>query len=146
MITRGVNKIKHLMLILISMLLMIGCSNNSDQLTDNLPKQLTDNLRTTEAIVLAKQFSEKQKKLLLTEDIHNSELLEDLDTIASQTPDEIIKNDKYNLHWLIVNDSSLDKLEFNDLKVGEKIKYTSENEHLDTLPLTSIAITIKKIN
>lgn len=120
------------------MLLIIGCSNNSEQLTDNL--------RTTEAIVLAKKFSEKQKKLLLAEDIHNSELLEGLDTIVSQTTDEIMKNDKYNLRWLIVSDSSIEKLDFNDLKVGEKIKYTSENEHLDTRPPTSIAITIKKID
>lgn len=121
--------------------MVTGCSGKGDHSNNSTEQQ--DALKTSEAIVLAKQESKGQKKILLALDTKNPELQSNLKEITGQTVQEILKKNKYNLEWLDLKDISLEKKDFNALEIGVKINYVAEKEHLDTVPPTSIA---KEIN
>ena len=129
---------KFMVLALISLLLITGCSSGNNSSNSERP---SNDFRTSEAIVLSKQEFEGKKKLLITEDVNNKEL-GNLETITDQSSDEIIGSDKYEAHWLDLNKISFD---FDALKIGSKIKFTTYDDRLDTNPPTAIATELSVI-
>jgi len=119
------------------LMVVAGCSGKGDH--SNQPTERQDTLKTSEAIVLAKQESKGQKKILLALDTKNPELQSNLEEITSQTVQEILRANKYNLEWLDLKNISPGKDDFHALKIGAKINFVAYKEHLDTVPPTSIA-------
>ncbi|MEN1985210.1 hypothetical protein [Paenibacillus hubeiensis] len=132
---------KSILSVFILILLVTGCNGKGDHSKQSTERQ--DALKTSEAIVLAKQESKGQKKILLALDTKNPELQSNLEEITGQTVQEILKANKYNLEWLDLKNISPGKDDFNALKIGAKINVVADKEHLDTIPPTSIA---KEIN
>lgn len=132
---------KSIWSVFILVLMVTGCSGKGDHA--NQSKEPQDALKTSEAIVLAKQESKGQKKILLALDTKNPELQSNLEEITGQTVQEILKANKYNLEWLDLKNISPGKDDFNALKIGAKINVVADKEHLDTIPPTSFA---KEIN
>ena len=130
---------KYIVLVLISILIITGCSNSNN--SSSAPS--SDDLLTSEAIVLGKQEVEGKKKILLAVDVQNPDLMADLETTATHTIDDIIRADKYDLLWLDVTEISAEELKFDAVRNGTKIRFVTENEHLDTRPPTSIAKEVK---
>ena len=119
------------------LMVVTGCSGKGDHSNQSTEPQ--DALKTSEAIVLAKQELKGQKKILLALDTKNPELQSNLEEITSQTVQEILRANKYNLEWLDLKNISPGKDDFNALKIGAKINVVADQEHLDTIPPTSIA-------
>lgn len=132
-IQKAVSILRYFFSFLIFIFLIVGCSNNSEETKPE------DSIMTLEGIVLAKQDLKGQKKLLLALDTHNPELQLTLNIIKDLTVEDIIENKEYDLRWLDVKNISKEKVDFGGLKIGSKIRFITENEHLDTSPPTLIA-------
>ncbi|CAH1226222.1 hypothetical protein [Paenibacillus sp. JJ-223] len=132
---------KSILSVFILVLMVTGCSGKGDYSNHSTAPQ--DALKTSEAIILAQQESKGQKKILLALDTKNPELQSNLKEITGQAVQEILKTNKYNLEWLDLKNISPGKGDFNALKIGAKIKFVADKEHLDTVPPTSIAKEIK---
>ncbi|WP_020618648.1 hypothetical protein [Paenibacillus daejeonensis] len=131
---------KYMVLTLISFLLITGCSSSNNSSSNS--EQPSNDFRTSEAIVLSKLEFEGKKMLLITEDVKKTDL-DNFETILAQTSDEIIKSKKYEVQWLDIDKTSFD---YDALKIGSKIKFTTYTEHLNTNPTTSIATEVNVIN
>ena len=127
-------------LVLLTVLLITGCDNKDI----SSPEELSDDLLTWNAIVMGKLESGEKKKLLVSEDTDNPDLLTDLETITD--PDEMIRSGKYDLRWLDVSEISTEDFDFDTIEPGTKIRFATENEELDTHPPTSIARQLEIMN
>ncbi|SDD51675.1 hypothetical protein SAMN05428987_5086 [Paenibacillus sp. CF095] len=133
-------------IVLIISFLLSGSCNNVESISKNNVKQPTDSTLTMEAIVLGKHEKTSVTQLLITEDLDNPEIASNLNKIAEQPSQDIIKSQKYDLFWLdLKNVSDPDEI-IQDLKVGSKIRFKVENEQLDTMPPTITAQEIQLID
>ncbi|SDM30868.1 hypothetical protein SAMN05428961_11355 [Paenibacillus sp. OK060] len=129
-------------IVLIISFLLAGSCNNVESLSKNNVKQPTDSTLTMEAIVLGNAVTQ----LLITEDLDSPEIASNLNKIAEQPSQDIIRSQKYDLFWLDLKNVSEADVNIQDLKVGSKIRFKVENEQLDTTPPTITAQEIQIID
>ncbi|MEK4372428.1 MULTISPECIES: hypothetical protein [unclassified Paenibacillus] len=129
-------------IVLIISFLLAGSCNNVESLSKNNVKQPTDSTLTMEAIVLGNAVTQ----LLITEDLDNPEIASNLNKMAEQTSQDIIRSQKYDLFWLDLKNVSDTDINIQDLKVGSKIRFKVQNEQLDTVPPTITAQEIQIID
>ncbi|KQO18615.1 hypothetical protein [Paenibacillus sp. Leaf72] len=135
---------KYIFSFLIFLFVVTGCSSNDGG--SNHSKKSKNSLLTLEAFVVAKHDLEGRKKILLALDIENTELQSKLETIVDQNAEDILRANKFDLHWLDVRNISAEEFDFDAMKIGSKIRFVAENEQLDTHPPTSIAKAVNIMN
>lgn len=144
-----------LMMIILSFSMVSSCqnakpaiNNTSNQSTDSksTSKATDPNLISSEAIVLGKNEQKDVKQLLITQDLNNPKLKENLKTLAKQSPEDIIIADQYDLAWLDVKNIEKSDIGFNNLEIGSKIRFETLNGQFDTLPPTLVAQKVDAID
>lgn len=127
---------KYIVLTLISILLIAGCgSNTTINKIEHAPEEVN-----LEAIILG--IHEGRQKLLLTTDVQKSNLNE----LTQHSIEDILRINDASLIWLDISKIPEEQLQRDELKIGSKIRYSSENEQLDTMPPTRIAKKIELIS
>lgn len=116
--------------------MITGCgSNTTINKIEHAPEEVT-----LEAIILG--IHEGRQKLLLTTDVQKSNLNE----LTQHSIEDILRTNDASLIWLDISKIPEEQLQRDELKIGSKIRYSSENEQLDTMPPTRIAKKIELIS